>query len=151
MVNKNIKKILPLLILLFCSISITFAGENKMFLRENWHLKSSYLVKDDGKKISSPEFKPINWYPVTIPTTVLTCLVKNSIYPDPYVGMNNMKIPDASDEFNHKYDLAKYSHLPDKQNPWADPYWFWTQFKLPKEYAGKFIWLNLCSETGLLI
>jgi beta-galactosidase/beta-glucuronidase len=140
--EKKIKRFLPLLILFFLNISVAFTNEKKISLKENWFLESSYLVKDDGKKISSPEFKPIDWYPVNIPTTVLTGLVKNGIYPNPYVGMNNMKIPDASDEFNHKYDLAKYSHLPGKRNPWADPYWFWTQFKLPKEYTGKFIWLN---------
>lgn len=131
-----------MLIFLLCNISIAFSAEKKIFLRKNWHMKSSYLVKMDGKKISSPEFKPVNWHPITVPTTVLTGLVKNSIYPDPYVGMNNMKIPDASNEFNHKYELAKYSHLPDKRNPWTDPYWFLTQFRLPKEYAGKFIWVN---------
>ncbi|UCC38690.1 MAG: hypothetical protein JSV96_12805 [Candidatus Aminicenantes bacterium] len=142
MVKKRIKKTLSFLVLLLCTISVAFTSKSKIFLRENWHLRSSYLVKDEGKKISSPEFKPINWYITSIPTTVLTALVKNGVYPDPYVAVNNMKIPDASDEFNLKYDLAKYSHLPEKRNPWTDPYWFWTRFILPKEYAGKFIWLN---------
>ena len=119
------------------------AGEEKIFLKENWYLKSSYLVKGDGKKISSGESKPQNWYKTTIPTTVLTALVKNGVYPDPYVGLNNMKIPDASDEFNREHHLGKYSHLPENRNPWVDPYWFLNQFKLPGELAGEVIWLNL--------
>lgn len=138
-------KILSVLFLFFIlgSISAAIPDKKKIFLKENWCLKSSYLVKEDGKKISSGEFRPKNWYKINIPTTVLTALVKNGAYPDPYVGLNNMKIPDASNEFNREHNLEKYSHLPDKRNPWADPYWFWTQFKLPGEFAGKVIWLNL--------
>lgn len=138
-------KILSVLFLFFIlgSISSAIPDKKKIFLKENWCLKSSYLVKEDGKKISSGEFRPKNWYKINIPTTVLTALVKNGAYPDPYVGLNNMKIPDASNEFNREHNLEKYSHLPDKRNPWADPYWFWTQFKLPGEFAGKVIWLNL--------
>lgn len=106
-------------------------------------MQPSFLVKADGKETSSLKFQSRDWYPVSIPTTVLTALVRNGVYPDPYVGLNNMKIPDASDEFNHKYGLVKYSHLPDKRNPWADPYWFRTQFQIPEEYEGKVIWLHL--------
>ncbi|NIM92075.1 MAG: hypothetical protein GTO17_14140 [Candidatus Aminicenantes bacterium] len=142
--TKKSNKIIPaLLIFMLGSIAIAFTSEKKIFLKENWVLKSSYHVKDDGQAISSSKFKPQNWHRTNVPTTVLTALVKNRVYPDPYVGMNNMKIPDASDEFNQSYDLEKYSHLPDQRNPWTDPYWFWTQFKLPKEYVGKFIWVNL--------
>lgn len=140
---KNTVVSLLVLFFMLCNISTAISSERKIFLKENWFLKSSYLVKEDGQKISSSEFKPTNWYQINIPTTVLAGLVKNGIYPDPYVGMNNMKIPDASDEFNRKYDLGKYSHFLDKRNPWADPYWFWTQFKLTEEYAGKAIWINL--------
>jgi len=143
MPKKSYKKILPLLVFILCNTSIAFTSEKKFFLKENWFLQSSFFVKDDGQKISSSEFKPKDWYQTNIPTTVLTALVKNAVYPDPYAGMNNMKIPDASDEFNQSYDLGKYSHLPEQRNPWADPYWFWTQFKLPEELARKVIWLNL--------
>ncbi len=116
-------KILSVLFLFFIlgSISAAIPGEKKIFLKDNWYLKSSYLVKEDGKKISSGEFRPKNWYKINIPTTVLTALVKNGAYPDPYVGLNNMKIPDASNEFNREHNLEKYSHLPDKRNPWTDP------------------------------
>lgn len=127
---------------LLCSLSFAVSSQN-IFLKENWLMQSSYLVKTGGKEISSSKFHPKNWHPTGIPTTVLSALVKNGLYPDPYVGLNNMRIPDASDEFNKRYDLAKYSHLPGKRNPWADPYWFRTQFKVPKEYEGKVIWLRL--------
>jgi len=72
-----------------------------------------------------------SWYPVTLPCTVLNALVKHIVYPDPRTGLNLFQIPDASDEFNDKYNLAQFSHLPDKANPWKDPYWYRTVFSLP--------------------
>ena len=112
-------------------------------LYDGWQMKESSIIGMDGKKISSPGYKPENWYPATVPTTVLGTLVRNGVYPDPYIGMNNMKIPDASDAFNERYDLAKYSHLPDGSNPWLKPYWFRKEFAVPENYAGKVVWLNL--------
>ncbi len=120
-----------------------FAEDNPVFLRENWYVKSAFLVKEDGRTLSSSRFRPSDFYKTNVPTTVLTALVKNGVYPNPYVGLNNMKIPDASDEFNRAYDLAKFSHLPDGRNPWADPYWFWTQFRLPETHKRRVIWLNI--------
>lgn len=145
MFEKRKSQILPPLVLIFMlfNISAKSSAEKKIVLKENWRMKSSYLLDDNGKKISSAEFKPQNWYQINIPSTVLSGLVKNKVYPDPYVGMNNMKIRDASEEFNQKYGLGKHSYLQGERNPWIDPYWFWTQFMLPEEYAGKFIWLNL--------
>ena len=77
------------------------------------------------------------WFPVNVPSTVLTGLVANKVYPDPYAGMNNMLIPDASDEFNKKYNLEQYSHLPNDPNPWKKPYWYRTVFKVPAEDNGR--------------
>jgi len=115
--------------------------DHKLFLREKWVIKSSTQVKEEGEIISTDKFSPDNWYPTSIPSTVLNALVKNGVYPDPRVGMNNFLIPDASDDFNARYDLSKYSYLPDKRNPWKDPYWYRTEFKLPDTYRGKAVWL----------
>ena len=106
-------------------------------------MQSAFLARVEGEKISSQDFKPESWYKTTIPTTVLTALVKNGVYPDPYIGVNNMKIPDASEEFNQKYALGKFTHLPDGRNPWLDTYWFRTEFTLPDDCEDKFLWLNL--------
>lgn len=84
-----------------------------------------------------------DWYEATVPTTVLNALVKQNVYPDPRIGMNNFLIPDVSDEFNKKMDLAKYSYLGNGKNPWQEPYWYRTTFTLPKQYKNKKIWLNL--------
>ena len=111
-------------------------------LADHWFVQSSILVPETDDLISTAKFEPENWYPTRVPTTVLTALVKNGISPDPTTGMNNMRIPDASDDFNNEYDLTRYSHLPDKRNPWKDPYWFRTQFQVPPDYQGRWIWLH---------
>ena len=48
-----------------------------------------------------------------------------------------MLIPDASDEFNKKYNLEQYSHLPNNPNPWKKPYWYRTTFKVPVNDQGR--------------
>ena len=48
-----------------------------------------------------------------------------------------MLIPDASDEFNKKYDLEKFSHLPNDPNPWKKPYWYRTVFNVPAADNGR--------------
>jgi hypothetical protein len=88
-------------------------GNVKQVKLTKFRLQSSHLINQSGEVLSSGSYKPdVWWFPVNVPSTVLSGLVANKIYPDPYHGLNNMLIPDASDEFNKKYDLEKYSQLP---------------------------------------
>ncbi|MBC7889890.1 MAG: hypothetical protein H7Z13_18600, partial [Ferruginibacter sp.] len=112
-------------------------------LYENWQMRESAICGNAGQEFSMVNYKPSNWYSTSVPATPLAVLVKNGIYPDPYIGFNTMKIPDVSNDFNKTYDLAKYSHMPDKSNPWNKPYWFRKVFDLPADYKGKTVWLNL--------
>jgi beta-galactosidase/beta-glucuronidase len=101
-------------------------------------LQSSSVVSATGAELSSPGYITTDyWFPVTVPSTVLTGLVQNKIYADPYSGMNNMLIPDASDSFNHQYHLERYSYLPNEPNPWKKPYWYRSFFSVPAADAGK--------------
>jgi exo-1,4-beta-D-glucosaminidase len=100
------------------------------------------LAKENGDRISQPDFQTDGWYAASLPTTVLNALARDAVYPDPYIGMNNMLIPDASDEFNREYGLAKFSHLPGGRNPWSDPWWFRRVFRLPEEFRDKKLWLT---------
>ena len=118
------------------------AAQPRLPLKEGWLIKSSSQVKEDGDVISTGKFTPDRWYPTTVPTTVLGALTRVGVYPDMRVGLNSFRIPDASDEFNRKHDLAKYSYLADKRNPWKDPYWYRTEFTLPASARGKRVWLN---------
>jgi hypothetical protein len=107
-----------------------------------FQLQSSALIDEDGSKLSVPDYySKIYWFPVTVPSTVLTGLVANKVYPDPYTGLNNMLIPDASDEFNRKYQLEHFSHLPGSTNPWKKPYWYRTVFAVPAGDKAKYFQL----------
>jgi hypothetical protein len=114
----------------------------KLMLSGDWFIKSSIQLKEGGDIISTDKFMPEGWYPAKVPTTVLNALIKDGVYSDPWIGLNNYKIPDVSDEFNQKYDLAKYSYINGTTNPWKDPYWFIKRFILPSTFKDKKLWLN---------
>jgi len=114
----------------------------RLSLQTGWLLKSSVLVGDAGDRVSSIEYRPDQWLPVSVPSTVLSALVKNGIYPDPRIGLNAYQIPDSSDEFNKQHDLARFSYLPDKRNPWRDPYWYRNEFELPSLPSGRRVWFH---------
>jgi beta-galactosidase/beta-glucuronidase len=104
----------------------------------DFDLQSSALVNATGAELSSVQYhSPIYWFPVKVPSTVLTGLVANNIYPDPHQGLNNMLIPDASDQFNKEYNLEQYSYLPNDPNPWKKPYWYRTTFKVAAGEKGR--------------
>ncbi len=112
-------------------------------LHDNWRMREEAITGDHGETFSSPTFDAAGWYPAAVPTTALATLVRNGIYPDPIMGMNMMKIPDVNEAENKRYDLLKYSHLPDHSNPFDRPYWFRTTFTLPATYQGQVVWLHL--------
>ncbi|HTN36704.1 MAG TPA: hypothetical protein VL053_06490, partial [Arachidicoccus sp.] len=105
---------------------------------KQFELQSSTQVKQEGSQISRIEYRgSMSWFKATVPSTVLTALVANKVYPDPYIGLNNMLIPDANDSFNVAYGLQKFSYLPNVTNPWKDPYWYRTTFKIDKASKGQ--------------
>lgn len=104
----------------------------------NFDLQSSSLISATGAELSNTQYhSPVYWFPVKVPSTVLTGLVANHIYPSPYLGLNNMLIPDASDQFNKEYNLEQYSFLPNDPNPWKKPYWYRTTFKIAAGEKGR--------------
>lgn len=127
-------KVFFLLILLQFTYAQYSIAQNKSIKQEKltkFELQSSELIKATGELISTSGYHSnVYWFPVNVPSTVLTGLVANRIYPDPYSGMNNMLIPDASDEFNKTYNLEQYSHIPNVGNPWKKPYWYRTSFNV---------------------
>lgn len=114
---------------------------NAVLLRHHWKVASSLSAGSDGHLLTSQKTNTHGWATTSLPATVLTALVRNGYYPNPYYGLNNMRIPDASDAYNADYNLMQFSHIPGV-NPWKDPYWYYNEFAVPAEYAGKRIWLN---------
>jgi beta-galactosidase/beta-glucuronidase len=96
----------------------------------------------DGGRLSEPGSSLRDGYAVQVPTTVLNALTKAGVYPDLRVGLNAYQIPDSSEEFNARHDLSRFSHLPDKQNPWRAPWWFRREFTLPKLPGDRRTWLH---------
>jgi exo-1,4-beta-D-glucosaminidase len=128
--------------ILLLSHNALFAQYVKQEQLKKFTLQSAYIVKAPGSQISTTDYPGVEpWYPVAVPSTVLTGLVANGVYPDPYQDMNNMRIPDASDSFNIKYDLGRYSHIPGETNPWKKPYWYRTVFNVPSTDKGKYFQL----------
>ena len=134
-------KIATLITLLLCVLSQNSMAQAIKIKQEKltrFQLQSSEFIQEPGAVISSSAYHSnVYWFPVKVPSTVLTGLVANRVYPDPYTGMNNMLIPDASDEFNKTYNLEQFSHIPNVPNPWKMPYWYRTTFKVPATDKGR--------------
>jgi len=113
---------------------------NALLLRSNWMMGASAEISMDGKLLSSQQISEGRWYPTSLPATVLSVLSRNGVYPNPYKGMNNMRIPDMNDSANLRDDLLKYSHLPG-ENPWKKPYWYINTFEIGSIQKEKIIWL----------
>jgi beta-galactosidase/beta-glucuronidase len=131
------------ILLLFLSLlpAINVRAQNgivKQVKLVNFDLQSSVLIKETGAELSGSTYQSgIYWFPVKVPSTVLTGLIANHVYPDAYQGLNNMLIPDASDQFNKEYNLEQYSYLPGNPNPWKKPYWYRTTFVVPRADKGR--------------
>ena len=75
-----------------------------------WKILSGWELCE-GDRTGSDE-----WYNAVVPGTVLTTLVQQGIYPDPYFGLNNLTIPD---------DLCRKD------------WWYRCSFPVPEEAEGK--------------
>ena len=93
-----------LLLLLFPLTAMAQSSSVKQIQLKQFLLQSSEIVTNNGADLSTANYQPKEkWFTVTVPSTVLTGLVANKVYPNPYEGLNNMLIPDASDSFNNQY------------------------------------------------
>lgn len=82
-----------------------------------WRLAAAPEVVVNGAALSRPGAGTgAAWRVATVPGTVLQTLVDRGVYPDPYYGLNNLRIPES---------LARQD------------YWYRTSFTVPSEAAGK--------------
>ncbi|MES2828803.1 MAG: sugar-binding domain-containing protein [Bacteroidota bacterium] len=96
----------------------------------NWKIEKVDKAGADGAVISSARYKAGKWLDAVVPGTILTSLVHNKVYPDPYWGDLNRRsnniIPDIADagrEFYH--------------------YWYRSSFSIPQTFEGKRVWIKL--------
>src|SRR6476646_8426807 len=107
-------------------------------LRDNWFIQPSSDVHAGGEAISSVGFSTRDWYPATLPSTVMSALVEDKVYPDPYTGLNLRSIPGTT------YPIFEdFSNVPmPPASPFRQSWWYRTEFKLPPEYSGRTVWLG---------
>ena len=109
-----------------------------LFLRDGWAIQSSDEVHEKGDAVSVPGYKTRDWYRATLPATVLSALIQNHVYSDPYTGMNLRSI--AGTEYPIPMNYSNIPMPPD--SPFRYSWWYRTEFKLPAEDRGKTLWLN---------
>jgi exo-1,4-beta-D-glucosaminidase len=107
-------------------------------LHNGWMLQTSAKVEAKGEQISSPQFSPQGWHETTVPSTVVTALVKDKTLPDPYFGMNLRSFPGVSYPIGKNF--AEEPMSPD--SPYAVSWWYRKTFEIPASLQGKTIWLN---------
>jgi exo-1,4-beta-D-glucosaminidase len=114
------------------------ANSSRIELAKGWSIQSSAKVTEKGDVVSSSSFQPREWYPSSVPSTVVAALVNNKVYPDPYYAMNLRSIPGTT------YGIGQnFANLPmPADSPFAVPWWYRSEFKLPAAVKGKKLWLN---------
>lgn len=83
---------------------------NEWKISEGWELAEASKVVASDQYMFNPQYNTSVWYNAVVPGTVLTTLVEQGVYPDPYFGLNNLAIPDS---------LCRVD------------WWYRTHFKLP--------------------
>ncbi len=135
------KPVRALLLSLLCLASRHLGAEApgaRIDLGKGWSIQSSAKVTQKGSEISTRGFPPRGWYPASVPSTVVSALVNNKVYPDPYFGMNLRSIPGTA------YHVGQnFSNLPTPaDSPFAVAWWYRTEFRLAQGLKGKRLWLN---------
>ena len=111
---------------------------SKILLREKWSLQSSAKVPQTGEVISSSAYRPQDWYPIQVPTTVVAALTANKVYPDPHFGMNLRTYPGMGYQIGQNF--SNLAMPPD--SPFAVPWWYRTEFTAPLAKPDQRFWLH---------
>ncbi len=100
------------------SFQIIFGQKTRngnIMLRTGWFMQSVLDVKESGKVLSGPGFLQKNWWPVTIPSTIIAGLLQNKKYDfDPFYADNLQKI--AGKQFDTSWWFRKSFELPAVEN-----------------------------------
>ena len=122
-------------ILCLCLLSFQLSGQTMLDSqkgrhgRYDWRMCRAGDVRATAKQISTRGFDVDAWQQAVVPGTVLTSLVANGVYPDPYYGTVNKLseglIPDLADAGREFYT-----------------YWFRTEFDGADAGTGKRVFLQ---------
>ncbi len=78
-------------------------GEEQWVLANGWKMTPAPKVNAEGTAISQSDFNDRDWWPATVPGTVLTTMIDRGVYPDPDYGMNNLAIPESLNKQDYWY------------------------------------------------
>ena len=92
--------------------------QGEWIISGGWRLLENNMLIASGQSLFQDKFN--GGYDATVPGTVLTTLVDQGVYPDPYYGINNTVIPDS---------LCRTD------------WWYRVSFNTPEETVNKRIWL----------
>jgi exo-1,4-beta-D-glucosaminidase len=112
--------------------------DSRLMLHDGWTLQTSAKVDAKGEVISTPQFSPQGWHEVTVPTTVVSALVKDKTLPDPYFAMNLRQFAGVT------YPIGgNFSNIPmETDSPYAVSWWYRKPFTVPASYKDKTVWLK---------
>lgn len=83
--------------------SITKLDDGSYAINSTWYMSSETDILKNNVTPLCYNLDLSDWYKATVPGTVLTTLVDNGVYPDPYWGINNVLIPDTICRMNWWY------------------------------------------------
>jgi exo-1,4-beta-D-glucosaminidase len=131
------KRISAVLSILLWTAGTAPAQEQQM-LHAGWLIQSSAKVGTDGAVISAVAYHPTGWYRATVPSTVVGTLVDDSLYRDPFFGMNFRELPGTTIPIG-----ANFTHTAmDPQSPYAVPWWYRSTFRVPATMRGRRVTLH---------
>jgi len=97
-------------------------ADSEYIIESGWELADADKVRSSSEYLFSSDYNTSKWYNATVPGTVLTTLVQQGVYPDPYFGLNNLAIPDT---------LCRKD------------WWYRVSFRLPEKETNNNVWLIL--------
>lgn len=120
----TIQRAVGVWLLIFLNLAIVRA-QNRYELNEGWVCAPKTEVSSTGQALSTYTKELSGFMPATVPGTVLTTLLNNGKVPDPFYGMNNLKIKDI-------YETGRDYYT----------YWFVKDFD-ESAAEGEQVWLTL--------
>ncbi len=125
-------------LVVFCAIASTATAQEQLALHTGWLIQSSGKVGGDGGTISSIAYRPTGWYRATVPSTVVGTLVEDSVYRDPFFGMNFRALPGVTYPIGQNFTRMPMA----PESPYATPWWYRTTFRVPATMRGKRVTLH---------
>ncbi len=74
---------------------LNVSAADEWLIAAGWKLTAADAVWSSPSSLFDPACDTSAWYDATVPGTVLTTLVDQGVYPDPYYSLNNLAIPES--------------------------------------------------------